>query len=286
APPPRENVTVMKPLRLTSSRFRQPLAPASLRVLLLGALGSAVWACGGQTNECVAGDPACDGDNDGAGGSTDGASTGGSNAGGTTSDDGSTGGAASTGGASSGGAANTGGSGAGGSGGSAACNNPTPYVEGADTGIFRCEEGYLWRQAAMQCPSTLPRPDYVDWPTGDAPFTTSADECDQDADCQENATCVLRNTYPAGGCLQEPPPPVPDYERVCWAGCREDSDCAPSEVCLCGTDIGRCEAVSPIAGCHDDTDCEDGFLCLRNGAASPFSGFSFACQLPSDACTS
>lgn len=264
--------------------------PTNLRVLLLGALGASVWACSGKTTNCVEGDESCE---DGVGGtSTDESSTGGTNAGGTSA------GGTSAGGASAGGTESTGGSAGSGTGGTestggsggtvnqhAGCTDPVPYLEGVDTGIFRCEEGHLWRHEATECQSVLPRPGTVDWPSEEnGPYTTSADECDEDADCDENATCVVRNTAPMSGCLQEPPPEVPDYERVCWAGCREDSDCGTDQVCICGEEIGRCEAISPVEGCQQDADCEPGFLCLRNARANPFSGPSFACQLPFDAC--
>jgi len=275
------------------SRWR--VTPTNLRVLLLGALGGAVWSCGGTTEDgpvCLhggCGDDCWDGDCSATGGTgTDGGASGGTSAGGSSAGGSSAGGTA-AGGSDSGGGDSGGGASTGGSGGtvstSSACTHPEPYLAGVDTGVFRCAEGYLWRHEAVECQSSLPRPTTVEWPSEEnGPYTTSTDECDEDADCPENATCMLRNTANTSGCLNVLPPEVPDYERVCWAGCRQDSDCGEDQVCLCQDDIGRCGHVSPVAGCHTDADCGDGYLCLNNARSDNFGAYRFACQLPGDEC--
>jgi len=247
----------------------------NLRLLLLGALGGAVWACAGETSECTAGDPACadDAAAGGSGGSavTTGGSGGGAATGGTATESGGFGGDLTlTGG--TGGAFMTSG-----------CTNPVPRVEGVDTGIFDCAEGYPHRAVASACPNELPRSGATEWPEWD--HTVSADDCSMDTDCPEQARCLAIGT--SGNC---PPSGIPAYARVCVPGCVEDSDCADNEVCLCGDDIGTCTPMSEVAGCHDDSDCDTGFMCLRNAVV--WNGdyvngptiSTFACQLPGDEC--
>ena len=240
----------------------------NLRLLLLGAIGGAVWACAGDTRDCVAGDPACSDGSAGAGGGEPGA-----------------------------------------------CTNPKPILaDGPDVGIYQCEERYMHRKGAKTCPSVWPRPGTVEWPEaglggqggeggqsdgdqGGAPaYTTSTDECSSDADCPENSFCKVYQTNFVSGYVcgppgwVEPPMVVPDYARVCQAGCVEDSDCGANAVCVCGPEIGACYSISGIAGCHDDSDCDPAFLCLDNGnrplESFPFTRTGFACQLPGDECNS
>jgi hypothetical protein len=271
-------------LRYPSTMTRWRANTTNLRLLLLGALGGAVWACAGETDDCTAGDLSCtDGSTDTGtgGGDLDGMGpTGGS--GGTES--GGTGGALPS---------------------SSDCTNPMPILgEGTDVGIFRCAEGYLHRQEAKTCPSVWPRPGTVEWPDaglggegGALGYTTSGSDCSTDAECPEHATCTVIQTNfvepicgPPSG--YEPPVVVPNYSRVCRTGCAEDSDCGENSVCVCGPEIGECYPVNGIAGCQDDSDCEAGFLCLYNGVTPtpvgtyPFTSTSFACQLPGDDCDS
>jgi len=211
------------------SRLRT--TPHSLRLLLLGALGGAMWACGGQTEACEASDPSC----------------------GTLAAD-------------------------------EACTNPVPSVDGVDTGVLSCEEGYLHRALATACTNNLPRSEPVEWPVGMGAYTTSVDECSSDTDCAAPARCelVLTNSSGCGA-----PYDTPNYARMCAPGCLEDSDCASNEVCLCDALAGRCEAISTIAGCHDDSDCAAELMCLRNARQESLDfTFTFACQLPNDECSS
>jgi len=247
---------------------KRRLTPDALRFLLLGALGAGFWACSGKTDDCTEGTCVDGSDDLGDGGSGSDGSTGGTG-----------GGPAS----------------------SSACTNPEPILgEGADVGIYRCEEGYLHREVAKTCPSALPRPGTVEWPAaglggeggqGGAPaYTTSTDECSSDADCGEHGMCFLGQTNAPffSECSFGPPPPqpdVPDYARTCSFGCRQDSDCDADQICVCGSEIGSCWTVSPVAGCQEDADCEDGYLCLSNARTSDFGESQFACQLPGDECS-
>jgi len=275
--------------------------PTNLRLLLLGALGGSVWACAGQTDHCESGESNCtDGHDDSGGTTTDGGTTDG-NSGGSSSDDGQPGGG-STG---SGGTHTTTG-GSGGSGGSETdsggstfvegCEQQVPLMEGVDTGIFICTEGYLHRSEAKTCPTELPRADVVEWPDaavgGAGNYTTSTDECTTDADCAPHSYCYLAQTNGDGyGCMGPGPDPgpdfVPDYGRFCSVpGCLTDADCAQTQVCICGELVGQCHNVSPDHGCKVDADCGEGFFCLENSSTGYLTSGMFACQLPGDECQS
>lgn len=256
------------------------ISPTVLRTLLLGALGLPNQACGGST---VDGSGNRSEKGTGGGGGVDG-----------------TGGAVNPG---TGGAVNPG------TGGQVthdahapfpnACTNPVPLIAGADTGIFKCQEGYMHRAEARECPSRLPRDGIVPLPAGaDAGPTTGVDagpapsvdaggpppdECLQDSDCPTNAMCVATSSWSQGPCLYPGPPPVIYHFRTCFQGCRVDADCGPREVCLCGDDIGTCVGIYYEAGCMTDADCGGG-MCLSNGRMDPIGSGSFACQLPGDQC--
>lgn len=171
---------------------------------------------------------------------------------------------------------------------SGSCTNPAPHLDGVDTGIFRCEEGYIHRQEAKECPSNLPRPDQVDWPAtgmgGAASYTTSSDECSSDADCGQHEQCRLIQTNAPTGCFFGDVEIIPDYARVCVAGCVTDSDCGPSAACLCGEDIGYCVPIASEQGCRSDADCAAGARCLLNARTDVFGPAALACELPGDEC--
>ncbi len=245
----------------------------TLRIFLLSALGA--FGCGSHT--VLDGDPARGGGS-GSGGSTGGAGTGG----------------ATTGGGSSTGAA--------GPTYSSACTNPTPILEGEDTGIFHCQEGYLHRAEARTCPTELPRDITLEWPSspdgnlggaggsGEVPYTTSTDDCSRDEDCGDPlAYCVLRQTNAPfyDQCAFEPPvEETPNYARYCVRGCRVDADCGSGFLCICGEPVGHCASISAIAGCHSDADCEGDAQCLDTAHTSYHDENTFACQLPGDSCDS
>jgi len=263
--------------------------PHNLRLLLLGALGGSVWACAGQTDHCESGDTNCtDGSDETGGNTTDGNTTDGGSTGG------SGGGSTGTGGTHT----TTGGSGGGNtdSGGSTfveGCEEQVPLMDGVDTGIFICTEGYLHRSEAKTCPTELPRADVVEWPDtavgGAGNYTTSTDECTTDADCAPHSYCYLAQTNGGGyGCMGGPPVDViPDYGRFCSTpGCLTDADCEETQVCICGELVGTCHNVSSEHGCKVDADCGEGFFCLENSSTGYLTNGMFACQLPGDECQS
>jgi hypothetical protein len=69
----------------------------------------------------------------------------------------------------------------------------------------------------------------------------------------------------------------------CKYGCTSDAECQPSQICLCGPNIGTCVAAS----CTKDADCGGGATCMEyeNGGGCS-SVFGFACSSPLDECVS
>lgn len=175
------------------------------------------------------------------------------------------------------------------------CTHPQPLMA-VDTGIFRCDEGFLHRAEARRCPSELPRDRVLTMPAADAGISQGgaagqgADplyQCLQDTDCNDPLSrCELIQTNPRGPCFgigYVPVPPV--FEARCIRGCREDSDCGDGLVCVCGSPIGYCQPVSVIAGCNTDADCAGKAQCLSNSRNDNFDAFTFACELAADGCS-
>ncbi|HEU4581603.1 MAG TPA: ferritin-like domain-containing protein [Polyangiaceae bacterium] len=175
------------------------------------------------------------------------------------------------------------------------CASPEPILPGTDTGIFYCDNYILHRAQARLCPTELPREAGAAWPAvalapdagaGDPPYTTSGDECSRDTDCgDELSRCETIRTNQPGVCSYLAYPRA-DYARLCLRGCRQDSDCGVSGVCVCSSPIGYCRQVSAVAGCHSDADCAGGARCLANAHSDIFEPPSFACALPGDECNS
>lgn len=233
-----------------------------LRTILLSAVGAAVWACSSSVETC---DSCGSGTGDGD-----------SNAGDGDSGDGDTGD----------------GDGSGGDGDAAAPLCTNPQMSDTGNGLVSCDEGYRHRAQSAVCENALPRDVTVEWPevetgaggaggAGGVPYTTSVDECSNDADCPDLHYCLLYQTNATPGiddCHGGLEEVTPDYARVCQSagsGCVTDNDCESNQICACGVYAGHCVDVSWIAGCRTDGDCEGKALCLAPQQA---------CQLPEDEC--
>lgn len=172
------------------------------------------------------------------------------------------------------------------------CTNPQPLMA-VDTGIFVCEEGFLHRAEERVCPSELPRDRVIALPGASADAGVAAPagagqyyECSQDTDCDDPlARCELIRTNELGPCSFGPVYVEPRFEARCVSGCREDADCGDGMVCVCGSPIGECQAVSTTAGCRSDADCAGAAQCLSNARTDNFGVFAFACELPADSCS-
>ena len=80
-----------------------------------------------------------------------------------------------------------------GSGKSFPCTNPTQLVAGTDTGYEYCESGFMHRSAAIECPSSVPRPAYT------CPVTGGVGGCTTDADCGSGKLCASYDSEPSCG---------------------------------------------------------------------------------------
>lgn len=226
------------------------LTTTSLRTALLGALGvvAAPAACGGDTLL-----PATNDSSSGGSTSSGGADSGSSSSGGGTAEV------------------------------LGACSDPQHFP----SGLTRCAEGYSHRPAPVTCDSEVPRsgeielPEEVGGSAGGPGYVVSEDTCSKDSDCIEpRQYCTVIHLNPMD-CHFEP-----NYARRCVTGCLTDDDCSENSVCVCGSPMGRCVPVSPIAGCKSDPDCEGDALCVLNARNDNFAGSRFACQLPGDECQS
>lgn len=128
------------------------------------------------------------------------------------------------------------------------CEMPTPDPVGG--GIVRCADYSYRRLVPAECPSLLPRPERIEYQ-----FNT---ECWYDSECTAEA-----NGYCNYG--------------SCFYGCRNDSDCAGSAVCVCGDPVGRCIAST----CRTSADCQPGYPCMAID-----SSYGFFCQDPEGLCRS
>src|SRR4051794_26302470 len=154
-------------------------------------------------------------------------------------------------------------------------NSPFLTAAGVDTGFDSCADGTLRRRAATQCP--LP-------PTSPVPVCTDS-QCTSDADCPQGQSAF----FPKGYCTDA-------YQLKgycgCYAGCREDADCAPGSICECGVVVGQCVP----ATCTTNADCGAGFDCVAtaqgvadgtcNWTSNPPSPplTEFVCQRIGDGC--
>jgi hypothetical protein len=166
------------------------------------------------------------------------------------------------------------------------CLNPVPVLLGdADIGFDSCQgggdfsNGYLEgvrRRVAIACPSFLPRASKGACPLPDAsPFASGytfpiSEICRSDDDCSAKANSHCEPWSPDGG--------IRPSDCRCSPGCLQDSDCAASEVCLCGNPVGICVPAS----CASSTSCNSGYDCI---VSSPGCGPPrFDCQAPTDTC--
>jgi hypothetical protein len=70
-------------------------------------------------------------------------------------------------------------------------------------------------------------------------------------------------------------------ECSCLYGCVRDTDCASGSICVCADPVGQCER----ARCTSDASC-NGCDCIDSTDDPGCPGKSFACQTPTDQCTS
>jgi hypothetical protein len=234
------------------------ISPTILRTLLLGALGLPNQACSGSTVDNSKG--RSEEGTGGGGGGADG-----------------TGGAVDPG---TGGTVNPG------TGGQVphdahvpfpnACTNPVPVIAGADTGIFKCQEGYLHRAEARQCPSRLPRDGIVPLPA--PPAAGGSTGAGGTAGAAGSAGAGTGGTAgadagPAPGVDAGPAPsvdaggPPPDE-------CLQDSDCPTNAMCVATSNWSQGPCIFPgppqeiyhwrmcFQGCRVDADCAADQLCL------------------------
>ena len=130
------------------------------------------------------------------------------------------------------------------------------------SGVRLCAGQFLHREQAHECRPELLRPGSPGYPES----RPLGSQCFTDADCRSlpDGHCVLR-----------------DSQLACAYGCRQDSDCAAQQLCLCGEGLaGKCVA----AECRTDADCPAGSSCtgpkdLTSGVAT-----HFACQSANDEC--
>jgi hypothetical protein len=159
-----------------------------------------------------------------------------------------------------------GGEGGGGQAGGAAgfpCGTATPLF-GADSGLERCDRGYLRRVDVANCPSIVPRAVPI------SNYDEAVDDCEFDRDCPTAAYgpyahCDVRT----GG-----------FARACVAGCKLDGDCAEGEACLCGDPVGRCVPAS----CATGADCATSLDCASYAVTPGCFSTGFSCQKPGDSC--
>jgi hypothetical protein len=92
--------------------------------------------------------------------------------------------------------------------------------------------------------------------------------------CSSDAEC---DAAPNGHCDYGPGnAPGPS----CHYGCVNDSQCGSDQICLCGTEIGRCVP----ADCKSDSDCTGNALCIATVGEDCGQSSKFTCQSLQDEC--
>jgi hypothetical protein len=152
------------------------------------------------------------------------------------------------------------------------CPKPTAQmgVDGEPTGYVQCNADWnnsiVHRAERKACPSLVPRA--AACPPPPAPDAGLGErQCHSDADCTAAAHSFCKRSMSFAPC-------------TCEYGCRQDSDCAPGQICFCDDPVGQCVP----ADCTSDDDCEGEALCLSYIVNPGCFGIAFACQKPSDAC--
>ena len=228
---------------------------ARLRWLLLGALGVAAGACGGQTGDEPGALAPSLGSSGGAGAATTPANS--PSPGGPLTADA-----------------------------RLACAQP---VEDLGGGWERCSNGIVHRVAVGECRSPLPRPRQVPEssdgqagdprpsPAGDAGAASTEPSClETGACCDEDSDCTAR---PHGHCALNPVIEGWPVSPFCIYGCVADSECESDQVCLCGDPVGTCVT----ARCRSDADC-GGLACTTYNDSPGCNGTSVSCQTAADTC--
>jgi hypothetical protein len=133
------------------------------------------------------------------------------------------------------------------------------------SGVVECKGDFLHRDQANECRPDLLRPGQPGYPASRLDAAVNSD-CYTDADCRSGPTpfCVLYGD-----------------RLLCANGCRQDTDCARNELCLCGTGLaGKCV----LADCRTDSDCPESALCTGPDDVGGLVPVHFACQQAADLC--
>lgn len=158
------------------------------------------------------------------------------------------------------------------------CLDPSPLVEGDDTGFGVCADGTIVRLEIKACPQRLPRDITLEPPSSGASCVEEScvdDDCLKDSDCADGQYCGLAHN----GVFQE------NY-WTCLESCVTDGDCRGSEICVCGEDFGTCQ---PTADCRSNADCDGDLACQaveNRSACGGLKDVSFGCQTEEDECRS
>ena len=168
-----------------------------------------------------------------------------------------------------------------------ACSQP---VEDLGGGWERCSNGIVHRVAVGECRSPLPRPRQPPWlpestdganPVGetgaDAGTASAEPSCwETGACCDEDSDCTAQ---PHGYCTDALPEGPWQTSPTCMYGCVADSECGAGYVCLCGEPVGTCV----LARCTSDADC-GGLACTTYNDSPGCNGTSVSCQTAADTC--
>lgn len=150
------------------------------------------------------------------------------------------------------------------------CEDPMPLLQedGSESGFVRCKDGSLNHDKVIETCQPVPSQDQCD------PNAGYVGSCKTSADCTEHAV---------GYCFVNFPIPSGMPYCACRYQCQTDADCAPGQICACGSD-GDWPTCIDVGNCKESADCPSGECGVSYYSDGCGGGSKLECRTDSDQC--